>query len=217
MSQSSPHSPDLEARSGEVGEVCRTPTSRLSRPSSVSDLVLERLGNLTGIMERQNVGQAEIMHTQSEMNDRLESLANRMDRIEGSPLRKFAVGSTNPGYGMAMAAFCPTAADIDHSALGLRGSLDDVRLHPEPLGYPGTVRRSGRLSLKPRPDYAELGGKPRTLQRVEMSSNPTLYTETRSPSPGISQQHVQPASVDESTLGGAILRRGDGITILHVF
>ena len=74
------------------------------------------------------------MRNQSKMNDRLESLANRMDRIEGSPLRKFAVGSeTNPGYGMAMAAFCPTAADIDHSALGLRGPPDEVRLHPAPL------------------------------------------------------------------------------------
>ena len=67
MSQSSRHSPELEARPGEVGEVCRTPTSRLSRPSSVSDLVLERLGNLTGIMERQNVGQAEIMQNQSDL------------------------------------------------------------------------------------------------------------------------------------------------------
>ena len=68
------------------------------------------------------------------MNERFASLTGRMDRIEGSPIGKFAVGSeTNPGYGMAMAAFCPTAADIDHSALGLRGPPDEVRLHPAPL------------------------------------------------------------------------------------
>ena len=120
---------------------------------------------------------------------------------------------SNPGYGMAMAAFCPTAADIDHSALGLRGPPDDVRLHPEPLGYPGTVRRSERLSNKPRPDYTSLGGKTRTFPRFAMGSNPMPNADTRSPSPGVPQQHVLPASVDESALGAAISRRGDGVTI----
>ena len=246
MSHSSVHSPELETRPSEEGEVCHTPTSRLSRPSSVSDLVLERLGNLTGIMERQNEGQSDLMrnqteliHNQSEfmrnqsdlmrsqsevlrgqadMNERLESLADRVDRMEGSPLGKFAVGSdSNPGYGMAMAAFCPTAADIDHSALGLRGPPDDVRLHPEPLGYPGTVRRWERLSNKPRPDYTSLGGKTRTFPRFALGSNPMPNVDTRSLSPGVPQQHVLPASVDESALGAAISRRGDGVTKLNTY
>ena len=212
MSRSSVHSREMERRPSEVGELCHTPASRLSRPSSALDLVLERLGSLTGVIERQREDQSEIL---TGINDRLATLADRVDRIEGSPLRKFAVGSeSNPGYGMAMAAFCPTAADIDHSALGLRGPPNDVRLHPEPLGYPGTVRRSERLSNKPRPDYTSLGGKTRTFPRFAMGSNPMLNADTRSPSPGVSQQHVLPASVDESALGAAISRRADGVTVV---
>src|SRR5678816_988739 len=103
MSHSSVHSSEMETRPSEEGEVCHTPASRLSRPSSVSDLVLERLGSLTGIIERQNEGQSELISNQSElmrnqsdlmrsqsevlrgqadMNERLESLADRVDRIE---------------------------------------------------------------------------------------------------------------------------------------
>ena len=142
----------------EIGEVRRSPASQLSRPSSALEKMAEQLGHLLG-------GQSEIIRSQSELKDNVASLTTRMDRLESPSIAKLAVGSElNPGdgvtgTGMAMAAFYSTAAGMDRSALGLQGKLDDVRFHSEPLGYPGSLRRSERLSNKPRPDYTVRVGK----------------------------------------------------------
>src|SRR6218665_3360145 len=165
----------MEAKSGRSSRVSNrsTSSSRLSRPGSAVDLLLERMGAIQANMGaihadlqgnigavQENIGavqanmgaihadmQANIGAVQRETREVLETVIHRLERLEASPVPKFVAGlDLNPSLSNEM-----TAAPI-HSSI----SLEVKRGNPEVSTAPVVLRRSERLVNKPKVDYQQI-------------------------------------------------------------
>src|SRR6218665_245766 len=188
----------METKSGSSSMVSNrsTSSSRLSRPGSAVDLLLERMGAIHADLQgnigaaqaetrnsieaihadigavQENIGavQENIGAVQLETREALETVIHRLERLEASPVPKFVAElDLNPSLSNEMTA-APT-----HSSI----SLEVKQGTPEVSTAPVVLRRSERLVNKPKVDYRQVALLPRWPTSTAVSSNPcpgpTLY------------------------------------------
>src|SRR6218665_605273 len=202
----------METKSGRSSRVSNrsTSSSRLSRPGSAVDLLLERMGTIhadtrnsieaihadIGAVQANmgaihadlqgNIGA--VGAAQVETREVLETVIHRLERLEASPVQKFVAGlDLNPSLSNEM-----TAAPL-HSSI----SLEAKQTNPEVSTAPVVLRRSERLVNKPKVDYRQIAPQPRWPISTAASSNPcpvpTLYPSS---SFAALQQHANPSSFE---------------------
>src|SRR6218665_496127 len=174
----------METKSGRSSRVSNrsTSSSRLSRPGSAIDLLLERMGAMHADIgaaqadtrnsieaikadnrESMAVIHADIGAVQIETREALETVIHRLERLEASPVPKFVAGlDRNPSLSNEMTA-APT-----HSSI----SLEVKQGNPEVSTAPVVLRRSERLVTKPKVDYRQVALLPRWPTSTAVSSNP---------------------------------------------
>src|SRR6218665_1964402 len=152
----------METKSGRSSRVSHrsTSSSRLSRPGSAIDLLLERMGAMQADIGaaqadtrnsieaiQANMGaihadlQENIGAAQVETREVLETVIHRLERLEASPVPKFVAGlDLNPSLSNEMTA-APTHSPI---------SLEVKQGNPEVSTAPVVPRRSERLVTKPK-------------------------------------------------------------------
>src|SRR6218665_56955 len=216
----------METKSGRSSRVSNrsTSSSRLSRPGSAVDLLLERMGAIQeniGAIHADLQGNIGAIHAdlqgnigavqenigalgaaQVETREVLETVIHRLERLEASPVPKFVAGlDLNPSLSNEM-----TAAPI-HSSI----SLEVKRGNPEVSTAPVVLRRSERLVTKPKVDYRQVALLPRWPTSTAVSSNPcpapTLYPSS---SFAALQQHANPSAFE--TVPATLVERGRNVT-----
>src|SRR6218665_3565695 len=215
----------METKSGRSSRVSNrsTSSSRLSRPGSAVDLLLERMGAMQAdigaaqadtrnSMEamQANLGaihadmQANIGAVQIETREALETVIHRLERLEASPVPKFVAGlDLNPSLSNEMTA-APT-----HSSI----SLEVKQGNPEVSTAAVILRRSERLVNKTKVDYRQVAFLPRRPTATAVSSNPcpapTLYPSS---SFVALQQHANPSAFE--TVPATLVERGRNVILL---
>src|SRR6218665_3853303 len=216
----------METKSGRSSRVSikSTSSSRLSRPGSAVDLLLERIGaaqadtrnsieamqanmgaihadlqkNLGAVQENIGaVGAAPV-----ETREVLETVIHRLERLEASPVPKFVEGlDLNPSLSNEMTA-APT-----HSSI----SLAVKQGNPEVSTAPVVLPRSERLVTKPKIDYPQVALLPTWPTSTAVSSNPcpppTLHPST---SFAALQQPANPSAFE--TVPATLVERGRNVT-----
>src|SRR6218665_2295791 len=199
----------METKSGRSSRVSNrsTSSSRLSRPGSAVDLLLERMGaihadlqgnigvvqeNLGAVQEnlgavQENIGA--VGAAQVETREVLETVIHRLERLEASPVPKFVAGlDLNPCLSNEM-----TAAPI-HSSISLEVKQGNLEVSTVPV----VLRRSERLVTKPKVDYRQVALLPRWPTSTAVSANPcpapTLYPSS---SFAALQQHANPSAFEK--------------------
>src|SRR6218665_715646 len=155
----------METKSGRSSRVSNrsTSSSRLSRPGSAVDLLLERMGAIQeniGAIHADLQGNIGAIHAdlqenigavgaaQVETREVLETVIHRLERLEASPVPKFVAGlDVNHSLSTEMTA-APTHSPI---------SLGVKQCNPEVSTAPVVPRRSERLVTKPKVDYRQDG------------------------------------------------------------
>src|SRR3984885_1787956 len=205
-----------------------TPISRLSsRPGSAVDMILQRIGEVSSqlgsLADRQDnashrlesivAGQSENARLQTEVGNRLETLAaetsrslhnlqDRLERIE-SPAPQFAVGSdSNPDHRLAVTSSRPEDRPY-HSG----PDLATLPVHrTEGTETSDKIRRSERLQAKPRLDYREIANRAKAQSSIfDEDLNRRTSFQPIAPST-IPRQRVSPAAV-ETMLATSVERR----------
>src|SRR6218665_1810451 len=224
----------METKSGRSSRVSNrsTSSSRLSRPGSAVDLLLERMGAIHADLQanigaaqadtrnsieamqahlgavQENIGAVQenigaVGVAQVETREVLETVIHRLERLEASPVPKFVAGlDQNPSLSSEM-----TAAP-NHSSI----SLEVKQGHPEVSTAPVVPRRSERLVNKPKVDYRQVAFLPRWPAATAVSSNPcpapTLYPSS---SFAALQQHANPSAFE--TVTATLVERGRNVTL----
>src|SRR6218665_2086609 len=159
----------METKSGRSSRVSNrsTSSSRLSRPGSAVDLILERIG----AAQADTRSSIEAIHAdigsvhadigavqpdigavgaaQVETRGVLETVIHRLERLETSPVPKFVAGlDLNPSLSNEM-----TVAP-HHSTISLEAKQDNPEVST-------ALRRSERLGNKPKVDYRQVALQPR--------------------------------------------------------
>src|SRR6218665_2522315 len=191
----------METKPGRSSMVSNrsTSSSRLSRPGSAVDLVLEQMGafhadarkSMDAVQANMGAMHADIGAVQANMGaihsdiqenigavgaaqvetrEVLETVIHRLERLEASPVPKFVAGSDlNPSLSNEMTA-APT-----HSSISLEVKQGNLDVSTAPV----VLRRSERLVNKPKVDYRQVTFLPRWPTATAVSSNPcpapTLY------------------------------------------
>src|SRR6218665_3660693 len=202
----------METKSGRSSRVSNrsTSSSRLSRPGSAVDLLLERMGAI-----QENIGAAQadtrnsieaikadnresmaVIHAdigavgvaQLETREVLENVIHRLERLEASPVPKFVAGlDLNPSLSTEI-----TVAP-HHSTI----SLEVKQGNPEVSTTLVVLRRSERLANKLKVEYRQVALQPRWPISTAASSNPcpvpTLYPSS---SVAALQQHTNPSAFE---------------------
>src|SRR6218665_3195956 len=192
-------------------------SSRLSRPGSAVDLLLERMGAIhadlhgnIGAAQAETRNSIEAIHAdigavqenigavQLETREALETVIHRLERLEASPVPKFVAGlDLNPSLSNEMTA-APTHSPI---------SLEVKQGNPEVSTAPVVLRRSERLVTNPKVDYRQVALLPRWPTSTAVSTNPcpvpSLY-----PSSSFTalQQHANPSAFE--TVPATLVERG---------
>ena len=169
----------------------------LSRPPSALDLMMEAITS--------------IQSTARETKEALTEVSMRLDRLESSPIPKFAVeAELNPG---------PTATteQVDalyHSTIGLEEGGGARMKDPTAPIFPGTVRRSERLAGKAKIPYKEMGSRYPWPHSGKEDLNPKLGTAfPLTYSQDLPQRHEAP-SFDDTMWATSVEARG-GVTMLR--
>src|SRR6218665_1269991 len=83
----------METKSGRSSKLSdrSTPSSRISRPGSAVDLILERIGAV-----QENIG--DVGAAQVETREVLETVIHRLERLEALPVPKFVAGLDLPKF-----------------------------------------------------------------------------------------------------------------------
>src|SRR6218665_2381419 len=205
-----------------------TPSSRISRPGSAVDLILDRIGTAQAdtrnsieaihadigavhadihvgtVHANLGVVQANIGAVQVETREVLETVIRRLEGLDASPVPTFVAGlDLNPTLSNEMTA-APT-----HSSISLK-----VRhVSPEVSTAPVVLRRSERLVNKPKVhvDHRQVGPQSRWPISTAASSNPcpvpTLYPSS---SFAALQQHANPSAFE--TVPATLVERGRNVT-----
>src|SRR6218665_3890257 len=216
----------METKSGRSSRVSNrsTSSSRLSRPGSAVDLLLERMGamqadigaaqadtrnsieamqaNMGAIHADIGAVQENIGAVQIETREALETVIHRLERLEASPVPKFVAGlDLNPSISNEMTA-APT-----HSSI----SLEVKQGNPEVSTAPVVPRRSERLVTKPKVDYRQVALLPRWPTATAVSSNP-CPAPTLNPSSSFAalQQRANPSAFE--TVPATLVERGRNVT-----
>src|SRR6218665_494924 len=218
----------METKSGRSSRVSikSTSSSRLSRPGSAVDLLLERIGaaqadtrnsieamqaNMGAIHAdlQENIGAVQenigaVGAVQVETREVLETVIHRLERLEASPVPKFVAGlDLNPSLSNEVTA-APT-----HSSI----SLEVKQGNPEVSTAAVVLRRSERLVTKPKVDYRQVALLPTWPTATAVSSDPcpapTLYPSS---SFAALQQHANPSAFE--TVPATLVERGRNVTIL---
>src|SRR6218665_2187458 len=138
----------METKSGRSsrGSNRSNASSRLSRPGSAVDLLLERMGAIHADLQgnigavQANIGAVQenigaVGEAKVETREVLETVIHRLERLEASPVPKFVAGlDLNPSLSNEMTA-APT-----HSSI----SLEVKQGNPEVSTAPVVLRRSER-------------------------------------------------------------------------
>ena len=185
----------------------------LSRPPSALDLMMEAITSIQSTLQT-NVSETKeaitsMQSTAKETKEVLTEVSMRLDRLESSPIPKFAVeAELNPG---------PTATteQVDalyHSTIGLEeGGGARMKVSTAPV-FPGTVRRSERLAGKGKIPYKEMGSRYPWPHSSKEDSNPkpsTAFPLTYSQD--LPQRHEAP-SFDDTMWATSVEARG-GVTL----
>src|SRR6218665_404060 len=203
MESTSGRSSVVSERHRSMTDVRSTPLSRISRPGSAVDLVMDCMGEIQANIGavhadtrnsiealQADIGdiQANIGAVQAETRSALETIGvfqaevlHRLERLETSPVPKFAAGSDlNPSHSgeMALAPY--------HSTM-----------ESEVVIGPGVLRRSERLLNKPKADYRQVALQPRWPVSTAVSSDSgQILTLNPSSSSVALQQHANPSAFE---------------------
>src|SRR6218665_2753723 len=190
----------METKSGRSSKLSdrSTPSSRISRPGSAVDLILERIGAV-----QENIG--DVGAAQVETREVLETVIHRLERLEALPVPKFVAGlDLNHSLSKEMTA-APT-----HSSINLEAKQGN----PEVSKALVILRRSEQLVNNPKVDYSQVALQPRWPIPTGASSNtcpvPTLYPSS---SFAALQQHANPSAFE--TVPATLVERGRNVTVLY--
>src|SRR6218665_2777388 len=225
----------METKTGRSSRVSNrsTSSSRLSRPGSAVDLLLDRIGaaqadtrNPIEAIKADNRESMAVIHAdigavhadigavqenigvvgaaQVETREVLETVIHRLERLEASPVPKFVAGlDLNPSLSNEMTA-APILSPI---------SLEVKPGNPEVSTAPVVLRRNERLVNKPKVDYRQVAFLPRWPTATTVSSNPCpappLYSSS---SFAALQQHANPSAFE--TVPATLVERGRNVTVL---
>src|SRR6218665_2492608 len=192
----------METKSGRSSKVSdrSTPSSRISRPGSAVDLILERISAAQADTRKFiEAVQANLRAIQIESRGGLGSVRNSLERLETSPASKFVAG-----FDLNSSLSSEMTATPNHSTI----SLEAKQSHPEVSTGPWVPRRSERLVNKPKVDYRQVALQLRWPIPTEATSNPcpvpTLYPSS---SFATLQQHATPSAAFE-TMQTTLVERG---------
>src|SRR6218665_2693368 len=141
--------------SSKVSSYRSTPSSRISRPGSAGDIILERIGaaqaDTRDSIEAIHDDMGAVGAAQVETREVLETVIHRLERLETSPVPKFVAGlDLNISLSNEM-----TVAP-HHSTI----SLEAKQGNPEVSTAPVVLRRSERLVNRPKVDYRHIALQP---------------------------------------------------------
>src|SRR6218665_3706390 len=225
----------METKSGRSSRVSNrsTSSSRLSRPGSAVDLLLERMGAIHADLQG-NIGAAQaetrnsieaikadnresmaVIHAdigavqenigavQIETREALETVIHRLERLEASPVPKFVAG-----LDLNPSLSNEMTEAPNHSSI----SLEVKQGSPEVSTAPVVLRRSERLVNKPKVDYRQVAFLPRWPTATAVSSNP-CPAPTLHPSSSFAalQQHANPSAFE--TVPATLVERGRNVTL----
>ena len=183
----------------------------LSRPPSALDLMMEAIASIQSTAKETKEAITSFQSTAKETKEALTEVSMRLDRLESSPIPKFAVeAELNPG---------PTATteQVDalyHSTIGLEEGGGARMKDPKAPVFPGTVRRSERLAGKGKIPYKEMGSRYPWPHSGKEDLNPKLGTAfPLTYSQDLPQRHEAP-SFDDTMWATSVEARG-GVTVLY--
>src|SRR6218665_3804343 len=156
MESTSGRSSVVSERHRPMTDVRSTPLSRISRPGSAVDVILDRMGEIQahiGAVHADTRNSIEALHAdvgavgaaQAETREVLENVMHRLERLETSSVPKLAAGlDLNPSHSGEMVEV-PYHSNIES----------------EVVTGPGVLRRSEILLNKPKVDYRQVALQPR--------------------------------------------------------
>src|SRR6218665_1013212 len=185
----------METKSGRSSMVSdrSASSSRISRPGSAVDLILERISAVQanlgsvhanmGTIHAHTKNSIDAIHvdigagrahlgtvharvvgaSQVETREVLENVIHRLERLEASPVPKFVAG-----LDLNLSLSNEMTAAPTHSSI----SLEVKQGNPEVSTAPVVPRRSERLVTKPKVDYRQVALLPRWPTSTAVSSNP---------------------------------------------
>src|SRR6218665_2350262 len=163
MESTSGRSSVVSERHRSMTDVRSTPLSRISRPGSAVDMILDRMGEIQtnigavhadiGAVHADTMNSIEALHAdvgavgaaQAEIKEVLENVMHRLERLETSSVSKLAAGlDLNPSHSGEM-------AEVPYHST----------IESEVVTGPGVLRRSEILLNKPKVDYRQVALQPR--------------------------------------------------------
>src|SRR6218665_1808880 len=231
----------METKSGRSSRVSNrsTSSSRLSRPGSAVDLLLERMGAIHADLQG-NMGaihadlQANIGAAQADTRNSIEAMQANLGAVQENigavgvaqvetrevletvihrleRLEASPVPKFVAGLDRNPSLSDEMTAAPTHSSI----SLEVKQGNPEVSTAPVVLRRSERLVNKPKVDYRQVAFLPRWPAATAVSSNPcpapTLYPSS---SFAALQQHANPSAFE--TVPATLVERGRNVTYLYV-
>ena len=218
MESTSGRSSVVSERHCSMTDVRSTPLSRISRPCSAVDMILDRIGAVhadtkesMAAIQADTRNSIEALHAdigdmlanigavQAETRGALETIGvfqaevlHRLERLETSPVPKFAAGiDLNPSHSGEMAV-APYHSTIESEVV---------------IG-PGVLRRSERLLSKPKVDYRQVTLQPRwPASTAVISDSGQIPTFNPSSSSVALQQHANPSAFER--VPATLIERGE--------
>src|SRR6218665_3984305 len=221
MESTSGRSSVASKRHRSMVEVRTTPLSRISRPGSALDTILDRMGAIhadtrnaieaihadIGAVHADTRSSIEAIHAdigvhpnidpvQAETREVLETVMHKLEHLETSPVPKFAAGlDLNPSHSGEM-----TAASY-HSTI-----------ESEVVMGPGVLRRSERLLNKPKVDYRQVALQPMWLVSTAVSSDSGQIPILNPSSSSVAlHQHANPSAFE--MVPATLVERGRNVTV----